>query len=77
MCYFPNKIPAELRNIVYHHLLPTSAAIFYGYSGKFKPPPVLQVCRQIREEASAIYYAENVITAFVNGFDSDIIFKVC
>ena len=77
VCYFPDKIPPELRNVIYHYLLPTDETFYHGYSDHVKPPPLLQVCRQIREEASAIYYAENEFVVFVRGFDSNKTFDLC
>ena len=58
-CYFLDKLPAELRNRIYRELLQGTTTHHIQTPFDFKEPPLLQVCHQIRNEASSIYYAEN------------------
>ncbi|KAK3707637.1 hypothetical protein LTR37_011985 [Vermiconidia calcicola] len=55
-----NKLPAELRNHIYRLVLVRSQKIGRTYCALLSEPALLATCRQIRTEALAIYYSENV-----------------
>lgn len=51
-------LPAELRNTIYDYALPSEAQEFRFSFGIYQPAPcLLQVCHQIRHEATGIYYS--------------------
>ncbi|KAF2768733.1 hypothetical protein EJ03DRAFT_114152 [Teratosphaeria nubilosa] len=62
------QLPPELRNNIYEHLL------VYKYGNKLSQriiaihcmPPLLRTCRQIKAEASAIYYSQNDFNAIIS-----------
>lgn len=60
-----SKLPPELRNIIYEHIVVNNDKIKVRdfYAGKrtsvAKPPSILHACRQIRGEASPLYYGLN------------------
>ncbi|KAK1092004.1 hypothetical protein LTR48_005193 [Friedmanniomyces endolithicus] len=60
------KLPRVLRDQIYSEVLieddmiDTQPWMFYeGRTLTWQPPPLLQTCRRIRNEASKIYYGEN------------------
>lgn len=53
----------ELRNWIYRLVLVSDAAIDVSSESPATPPGLLGTCRQIREEATSIYYHENAFTA--------------
>ncbi|KAK3680221.1 hypothetical protein LTR78_000599 [Recurvomyces mirabilis] len=62
------KLPAELRNIIYRHVLVSGEEI------KLKPkgpgePALLRVCRGVRKEARSIYYTENKFRLSITAFN--------
>lgn len=50
-------LPPELRNSIYNYVLATDDVIKIPASGKPKRPPLLQVCQQITDEATLLYYS--------------------
>jgi hypothetical protein len=52
------KLPGELRNHIYRYALVAPAQIEIT-KNNWQQPALLQVCHQIRTEASTIYYMEN------------------
>ncbi|KAF2183107.1 hypothetical protein K469DRAFT_711065 [Zopfia rhizophila CBS 207.26] len=62
---FFNKIPAEIRDEIYRHLVtkPASDGLFTTYTHPDAGPrpdlAILRVCKQAYREASAIFYDEN------------------
>ncbi|RMY85846.1 hypothetical protein D0864_07206 [Hortaea werneckii] len=50
-------LPPELRNSIYTYVLATDDAIQIPASGKPTRPPLLQVCQQITDEATLLYYS--------------------
>lgn len=53
----------ELRNKIYRLVLVSDAAIDIGSESSPTPPRLLGTCRQIRHEATSIYYHENTFAA--------------
>ncbi|KAK5716050.1 hypothetical protein LTR15_009875 [Elasticomyces elasticus] len=53
------KLPAELRNRVYEHVLLFKHEEFI-LAKRQPPPPILRTCSQIRSEGSIMYYGSNV-----------------
>lgn len=52
------SLPAELRNKIYEHHLPDSLA---AYADNLRPPPLLQVSRQVRREFAGIFYSSECL----------------
>lgn len=59
-------LPAELRIRIYEYILAQQTRIdvtrtmgLWGQASIWKSPALLQTCRQLRSEASDIYYGEN------------------
>ncbi|RMZ00329.1 hypothetical protein D0860_08022 [Hortaea werneckii] len=50
-------LPPELRNSIYTYVLATDDVIQIPESGKPTRPPLLQVCQQITDEATLLYYS--------------------
>ncbi|KAI7285468.1 hypothetical protein KC345_g1720 [Hortaea werneckii] len=50
-------LPPELRNSIYTYVLATDDVIQIPASGKPTRPPLLQVCQQITDEATLLYYS--------------------
>lgn len=59
------QLPAELRNIVYRYSLIKTGEIRIQLRDLI-PPSILCVCRQIRHEASSIFFSENTFVLTVN-----------
>jgi len=71
------KLPRELRDRIYSEVLIEDDMIdtqpwqFYeGRTLTWQPPPLLQTCRRIRNEASKIYYAENTFYVHDSAVDN-------
>jgi hypothetical protein len=64
-------LPAEIRNIIYRYVLHED--YIYAFDGTLPPsqPGLLQVNRQLRKEASEIYYKENIFRFEIRGFNID------
>ncbi|KAH9837400.1 hypothetical protein Tdes44962_MAKER08366 [Teratosphaeria destructans] len=60
-------LPPELRNTIYEYLLVYKYGITLSRRiiGVHCMPPLLRTCRQIKTEASAIYYSQNDFTAII------------
>lgn len=58
------RLPAELRNHIYDLALVDAGRIEVNrnLSTHWNPPPLLQACRQLRNEASPVYYGNNTFT---------------
>jgi len=54
-------LPPELRNAIYEYTLPQDGVIWVSRTRPFKVPPLLQVCKQIRNEARNIWYGNNEV----------------
>ncbi|KAI6834782.1 hypothetical protein KC340_g5836 [Hortaea werneckii] len=52
-------LPPELRNSIYTYVLATDNVIQIPASGKLTRPPLLQVCQQITDDATLLYYSCN------------------
>src|ERR1700761_7255173 len=59
-------LPGELRNRVYRHALHQPDGITID-SQNWLQPPMLLVCRQMREEAKSIFYKENDFSLHITG----------
>lgn len=59
------RLPAELRNKIYHLVLVFDDKLFPKPGESFQPP-LLHVCRQTGEEATNIFYHENRFVINVN-----------
>ncbi|KAF2173897.1 hypothetical protein M409DRAFT_48809 [Zasmidium cellare ATCC 36951] len=58
------NLPAELRNEIYRLALVKPNYLRTVVCGStYKTPALLQVCRQIRNEAAGVYYGENKFVA--------------
>ena len=64
-------IPGELRNKIYRLALISADRILIA-KGQFEEPSLLLACRQIRTEATTIYYLENVWRIDCPGWDHTI-----
>lgn len=53
------KLPAELRNRIYEHVLVNKSREEHVLTKRQPPPPVLRTCQQIRLEGSSMYYSQN------------------
>ena len=49
------ELPAEIRNMIYTHVLIDDDIVFFD-ENESSQPALLQTCRQVREEAAAIFY---------------------
>ena len=66
-------LPAELRNRIYRYALVGQAPVDVGAKKTLDEPALLAVCKQIRNEALAIYYHESrfhVCAPFTISYDS-------
>ena len=70
-CRLLHKLPAEMRNRIYREVLVDPECVFIEDAEDFQEPPLLQTCRQIRQEAITIYYRENYFCICAEGFNSD------
>lgn len=61
----------ELRNRIYRLAVLSETAIGIRKTG-YSRPPLLQTSRQIRSEATGIYYSENIFIARNHAYDSDL-----
>lgn len=52
-------LPGELRNAIWRYALVEEDAVVIRPDAIHRPRPLLAVCKQIREEAVGIYFAEN------------------
>lgn len=59
------KLPYEIRFMIYKQALIFDAGKLLIFSN---PPPLLQLCRQIREEATPTFYGENSFGVLVGDF---------
>lgn len=60
------KLPSELRNQIYELVLPQSTVVTIAKGANTKEPPLLQTCKQIRQESSSTYYANNEIHVVID-----------
>lgn len=65
-------LPAELRNDIYRHAILKDKKILVTTSG-IDEPSLLRACKQIRDEALPIYYAENRFTLQIIDYKSDVV----
>lgn len=63
------KLPPELRNTIYRFALVSDANIDIHFP-HFDESSLLMVCKQIRREASPIFYLENNFYLLVHNYDS-------
>lgn len=59
------KLPAELRNRIYRLVLVQPYGIDVSRIRAPNEPALLATCSQVREEALAVYYSENIFYEFV------------
>ncbi|KAF2769771.1 hypothetical protein EJ03DRAFT_374270 [Teratosphaeria nubilosa] len=59
------NLPPELRNTIYELALLSAQPIEIPSNGRLSAPPLIQVCRQTRSEATAIYYGQNAFRCIV------------
>jgi hypothetical protein len=65
------ELPGELRNRIYRLcLVSEDAEPIAVISTSFPEPPLLSTCKEIREEASAIFYGESQFRAWLWSYDS-------
>lgn len=67
-------LPPELRNRIYRDATVSTEQIRVQDAG-YARPPLLSTCRQVRSEAVAIYYAENVFKFYIQKYDSTTAFR--
>lgn len=63
---FLKIIPPELRNEIYALVLTQNDDIIIPTTGNLDEPALLRVCKQIRSEATALYYESNNFRAMVS-----------
>lgn len=61
-------LPPELRNSIYRYVLVPRGS-FMITKDNYMQPPLLRTCRQLRQEASGIYYEENYFKIDCRDFD--------
>jgi hypothetical protein len=61
------ELPGELRNRIYQLCLVSNPIIIN--STTFPEPSLLKTCKQVRKEASTIFYGENQFQAWTRDFD--------
>jgi hypothetical protein len=61
-----SKLPAELRNAVYRYVLTSSGDVELDLKVISKLTNLFRTCKQIRSEATKIFWAENTFTVFLN-----------
>lgn len=59
------EIAPELRNNIYSLVLASPHDILIPASGRLATPALLNVCQQVRQEATQLYYAENTFKVVV------------
>ncbi|KAK4613901.1 hypothetical protein CLAFUW4_09311 [Fulvia fulva] len=62
------ELPAELRNKIYRYSICEKDGIEVPRTGR-EQPGLTRTCKQIRKEATAIYYLENIFLVDAPGFD--------
>ena len=62
------ELPPELRNKVYRYVLLSEGPVHVGATG-FMEPPLLMTAKQIRQEASSIFYKENEFDVLIIDYD--------
>lgn len=65
-------LPAELRNDIYRSCLTDASRFSIKLDDSFKIPDLLQVSRQIRSEASSIFFLENMFAVDFSDFNCSI-----
>ena len=68
-------LPGELRNRIYRLCLVSEDHIIVTTT-TFPEPRLLKTCKEIREEASTIYYGENQFEAWIHRYDSSPIMAI-
>lgn len=66
------SLPPELRNAIYREVLLENGVVRITNEARPAPPSLLQVNRQIRKEATAIYYKENTLRFCIWKFDAGV-----
>lgn len=66
-------LPPELREIIYKHMAERSINVEYMLIDwtRYSQPPILKVCRQLREEVSPFFYEAEEWGFFVRAMDLD------
>ncbi|KAK3663222.1 hypothetical protein LTR22_005880 [Elasticomyces elasticus] len=73
-----HALPPELRNAIYRYVLLGDARIDIGTAyGRPPQPGLLQADRQIRREATGIYYAENLFSFHIQDCDASVYIQWC
>lgn len=62
------NLPPELRNRIYEYVLVNRCLKITVSKEKHSQPPLLETCRQLREEASGIFYSQNELKMDVQQF---------
>lgn len=70
-------IPAELRNIIYTLVLVDGDPVVWDTKANCNIPALLCTCRQIRKEASGIYYTANLFHVNATDLDFTLCFRLC
>lgn len=69
------SLAPELRNRIYRFALLSSDRVVV--QDHTKPPPLLEACHQIRTEAYAIYYRENIFLCRIFDLDASLLIRWC
>jgi hypothetical protein len=62
------ELPPELRNQIYRYVLVSKSTVHVGL-GAFVESPLLMTFKQIRHEATSIFYKENTIEILIDNYD--------
>lgn len=68
------RLPGELRNRIYRYVLLRNGPFTVTATG-IQEPPLLSVCKQIRQEGILIFYGENEIHVPFMDYDSSLFVK--
>lgn len=71
-----DKIPAEVRNQIWRDVLVTDTFVLVNKDEPHQPA-LLRTCKQIREEATSIYFNENGFMLPMDGYDSTLGLQWC
>lgn len=71
------RLPAELRNCIYRHVLLDDGHIRINRHSKPAQPGILQGSKQCRKESADIYYQENAFAFRINNFDAALYISWC
>lgn len=74
---FLDDLPAELRIQIYEYTLIAEEEKVTITRETFAQPSLLQTCKQIRSEASPVYYLGHIFSLWVENYDAALIVAFC